>query len=110
MNWIAEYDLVAVGRNQNIQNSTIRQVRDYLQIACALVDAYQAPAISSFSNAHQIAAKMLACLHEPNILRTCLDNKTLRWWNHDALDIIDFPILIIDQIRLIIFGTHPSYI
>jgi hypothetical protein len=53
---------------------------------------------------------MLACLHEPNILRTCLDNKTLRWWNHDALDIIDFPILIIDQIRLIIFGTHPSYI
>jgi hypothetical protein len=90
--------------NQTIQHSTIRQVRDYLQIACALVNAYRAPAISSFSNDDQIAVKMLACLHEPNLLRTRLNNETLRWSTHDASDLIGFPILTIDQIRLITVG------
>lgn len=90
--------------NQTIQNSTIPQVREYLQIACALVNAYRAPAISSFSNDNQIAAKMLTCLHEPNLLRTRLDNETLRWSNHVASDLIDFPVLTIDQIRLITVG------
>jgi hypothetical protein len=90
--------------NQTIQNSTIPQVRDYLQIACALVNVYRAPAISSFSNDDQIAVKMLACLHETNLLRTRLNNETLRWSNHDAFDLIGFPILTIDHIRLITVG------
>ena len=36
--------------NQTIQNSTIPHVRDYLKIACALLNAYHAPVMSSFSN------------------------------------------------------------
>ncbi|CAF3658792.1 unnamed protein product [Rotaria sp. Silwood1] len=87
--------------NQTIQNSTIPQVRDYLQIACALINAYRAAAISSFSNDDRIAAKMLACFHEPNLLRIRLNNETLRWINNDASNIVNFPILTIDQIRLI---------
>ncbi len=46
--------------NQTIQNSTIPQVSDYLQIAYALVNAYRAPAISSFSNDNHIAAHILS--------------------------------------------------
>lgn len=91
--------------NQTIQNSTMPQIRDYLQIACALINAYRAPAISSFSNDDQIAAKMLACLHKPNLLRTRLNNETFRWSNNDASDLAGFPILTIDQIRLITVGT-----
>jgi len=90
--------------NQTIQNSTIPQVREYLQIACALINAYRAPAIPSFSNDDQSAAKMLACLHEPNLLRTRLNNEVLHWSNHDASDLVHFPILTIDQIRLITVG------
>ncbi|CAF2730047.1 unnamed protein product [Rotaria sp. Silwood2] len=90
--------------SQTIQNSTIPQVRDYLQIACALINAYRAAAISSFSNDDQIAAEMLACLHEPNLLRTRLNNEILHWTTNDASNIINFPILTIDQIRVITVG------
>ncbi|CAF4392192.1 unnamed protein product [Rotaria sp. Silwood2] len=87
--------------DQTIQNTTIPQIRDYLQIACALVNAYRASAISSFSNYDQIASKLLAHLHEPNSLRTRLNNEVLRWSKDDASNIVGFPILTIDQIRLI---------
>ncbi|CAF2578603.1 unnamed protein product [Rotaria sp. Silwood2] len=80
------------------------RVRDYVQIACAPVNTYRAPAISSFSNDDQIAAKMLACLHEPNLLRTRLNNEILHWSNNDASDLAHFPILTLDQIRLITVG------
>ncbi|CAF1464569.1 unnamed protein product [Rotaria sordida] len=90
--------------NQTIQNTTIPQIRDYLQIACALINAYRAPAISSFSNDDQIATKMLAHLHEPNLLRTRLNNEVLRWSKNDASNLVGFPILTIDQIRLITVG------
>jgi hypothetical protein len=92
--------------NQTIQNSTIPQVRDYLQIACALVNAYRQPAISSSSNDDQITTKMLQCLDKPNLLRARLNNETLRWSNHDASDLINFPILTIDEIRLITVGMY----
>ncbi len=92
--------------NQTIQNSTIPQVRDYLQIACALVNAYRQPAISSSSNDDQITTKMLTCLNKPNLLRARLNNETLRWSNHDASYLINFPILTIDQIRLITVGMY----
>ena len=90
--------------NQTIQNSTIPQVRDYLQIACALVNAYRGPAISSFSDVDRIATKMLASLHEPNLLRTRLNNEIFCWSNSNASDLVDFPALTIDQIRLITVG------
>ena len=90
--------------NQTIQNSTIPQVRDYLHIACALINAYHAAAISSFENDDQIATNMLACLHEPNLLRIRLNNEILHWTNNDASNIVDFPILTIDQIRLMTVG------
>ena len=91
--------------NQTIQNTTIRQIRDYLQIACALINAYRTPAISSFSNHGQIATKMLAYLHVPNLLRTRLNNEVLHLSNNDVSNLVDFPILTIDQIRLITVGT-----
>ena len=91
--------------NHTIQNTTIPQIRDYLQIACALINAYRAPAISSFSNHDQIATKMLAYLHVPNLLRTRLNNEVLHWSNNDVSNLVDFPILTIDQIRLITVGT-----
>ena len=91
--------------NQTIQNSTIPQVRDYLRIACALINAYHAAAISSFENDDQIATNMLPCLHEPNLLRIRLNNEILHWTNNDASNIVDFPILTIDQIRLTTVGT-----
>ena len=90
--------------NQTIQNSTIPQLRDYLQIACALVNAYRVPVISSFSNGDQTAAKMLACLHEPNLLRLRLSNEILHWSNYDASDLIDFPVLTVNELRLITVG------
>ena len=90
--------------NQTIQNSTIPQIRDYLQIACALVNAYRAPAISSLSNDDQTVTKMLSCLHEPNLLRTRLNNEIIRWSNINASDLVDFPILTLDQIGLITVG------
>ncbi|CAF1295156.1 unnamed protein product [Rotaria sordida] len=74
-------------------------MRDYLQIVCALINAYRAPAISSFSNDDRIAAKMLAYLHEPNLLRTCLNDEVLYWSNNDASKLVGFPMLTIDQIR-----------
>ena len=90
--------------NQTIQNSTIPQIRDYLQIACALVNAYRQPAISSSFQDPLIAERMIACLHKPNMLRTRLDNEILRWFDNDASALVDFPILDIDQIRLITVG------
>lgn len=90
--------------NQTIQNSTIPQIRDYLQIACALVNAYRQPAISSSFHDPLIAERMTACLHKPNMLRTWLDNEILRWFDNDASALVDFPILDIDQIRLITVG------
>ena len=90
--------------NQTIQNSTIPQIRDYLQIACALVNAYRAPTIPSLSNDDQTVAKMLSCLHEPTLLRTRLNNEIIRWSNINASDLVDFPILTLDQIRLITVG------
>ncbi|CAF3025401.1 unnamed protein product, partial [Rotaria sp. Silwood2] len=91
--------------NQTIQNSTIPQVRDYLQIACALVNAYRAPVISSSSNDDRIAVQMLTCLHEPNLLRLRLNNEILHWSNNDSSDLVGFPILTLDQIRLITVGV-----
>ena len=92
--------------NQTIQNTTIPQILDYLQIACALINAYRAPAISSFSNYDQIATKMLAYLHVPNLLGTRLNNEVLHWSNNDVSNLVDFPILTIVQIRLITVSTQ----
>ena len=47
---------------------------------------------------------MLSCLHEPNLLRTRLNNEIIRWSNINASDPVDFPILTLDQIRLITVG------
>ncbi|CAF1156958.1 unnamed protein product [Rotaria sp. Silwood1] len=74
------------------------------EIACALINAYRAAAISSFSNDDQIAAKMLACLHESNLLRTRLNNEILHWTTNDASNIINFLVFTIDQILVIIVG------
>ena len=63
--------------NQTLQNTTTPQIRDYLQIACALINAYRAPAISSFSNHDEITTTMLGYLHVPNLLRTRLHNEVL---------------------------------
>jgi len=92
--------------NQTIQNSTIPQIRDYLQIACALVNVYRAPTISSSPQDQFIADRMIACLHQPNLLRTRLDNHIHRWLNNDSSALADFPILTIDQIRLITVGKQ----
>ena len=92
-------------QNQTIQNTTILQIRDYLQIPCALINAYRAPAISSLSNHDQIAIKMLEYLHVPNLLRTRLNNEVLHWSNNDVSNLVGFPILTIDQIRSITVGT-----
>ena len=89
--------------NQTIQNSTIPQIRDYLQIACALVNAYRAPAISSSQN-NSIADTMLAHLHQSNLLRTRLTNEHLLWANSESSTLINFPILTLDQTRLITVG------
>ena len=80
-------------------------MHDYLQIACALINAYRAPAISSFSNHDEIVTNMLVYLYLPNVLLTRLNNEVLHWSNNDASNLIDFPILTIDQIRLITVGT-----
>lgn len=90
--------------NQTIQNSTIPQIGDYLRIACALVNAYRAPAISASSQDRLIADRMLACLHQPNLLRTRLNQGYFRWSNNESSALIDFPILTIDEIRLITVG------
>ena len=90
--------------NQIIRNTTIPQIRDYLQIACALINTYHAPAISSFSNHDQIATKMLAYLYVPNLFRTRLNNEVFHWSNNDVSNLVGFPILTIDQIRLITVG------
>ena len=79
-------------------------MREYLQIACALINAYRAPMISPSSNDDQIVSKMLASFHEANLLRARLNNETLRWPNGDA-DLVDFPMLRIDQVRLITVGA-----
>ena len=92
--------------NQTIQNSTIPQVRDYLQIACALINAYHAPTIPSSSHDDLIADSMLASLQEPNLLRRRLINETLLWTNSDASNIPDFPILTLEEIRLMTMGTY----
>lgn len=92
--------------NQTIQNSTIPQVRDYLQIACALINAYHAPVTSSSTHDDFIATNMLASLHEPNLLRQRLNNEALHWINSDASNILDFPILTLDEIRLMTMGTY----
>ena len=91
--------------NQIIQNTTISQIRDYLQIACILINAYRASAISSFSNHDQIAIKMLEYLHVPNLLRTRLNNEVLHWSNNDVSNLVGFPILTIGQIRSITVST-----
>ena len=73
--------------NQTIENSTIPHVLDDLQIACALINAYHTPAISSSSHDNLITDSMLASLHEPNLLRQSLINETLLWTNSDASNI-----------------------
>ena len=60
--------------------------------------------LSIFSNANQTAAKMLACLHEPNLLRLRLSNEIPHWSDYDALDLIDFSVLTVNQLRLITVG------
>ena len=91
--------------NQTIQNTTILQIRDYLQIACALMNAYRARAISSFSNYDQIATKMLPYPHVPNLRRTPLSNEVVYWSNNDVSNLVGFPILTVDQSRLITVRT-----
>ncbi|CAF1257807.1 unnamed protein product [Rotaria sordida] len=91
--------------NQTIQNSTIPQVRDYLRIACALVNAYRSPAISSFMNDDIIVTKMLENLHEPNLLRVRINDEILRWVDGDASQLVNFPVLSMDQIRTITVGV-----
>ncbi len=95
--------------NQTIQNSTIPQIREYLQIACSLVNAFRSPCVSPSSNDDVIATKMLASLHKPNLLRIRLDNETLRWSNAEASSILNFPILTIDEVWLITVGMYKSY-
>ena len=65
------------------------------------MNAYRAPAIASFSNHDEIATKTLAYLHVPNLLCIRLNNEVLYWSNNNASNLIGFPILTIDQIRLI---------
>ena len=47
---------------------------------------------------------MLACLHESNLLRLRLSNEILHWSNCDASDLIDFPVLTVNELRLITVG------
>ena len=47
---------------------------------------------------------MLANLHQPNLLRMRLNNESLRWTSFDASQLIDFPILTMDQLRSMTVG------
>ena len=96
--------------NQTVQNTRIPQIRDYLQVACALINASRAPVIFSFSNHDQITTHISAYVHIPNLLRTRLNNEVLHWSNNDVSNLVDLPILTTDQIRLIAVGTYWYYI
>ncbi len=57
----------------------------------------RSPAICSFLHDALIADNMLACPHEPNLLRTRFNNEFLRWTNSEASGPVNFKILHIDQ-------------
>ena len=95
--------------SQTIQNSSIPSVGDYLNIVCALINAYHNTRVIDPSAERERSAQMFLLLNKGNRLKRRLDNMALgankpRWKKCDSRMVI-FPACSEQDVRNICFGT-----
>ena len=95
--------------SQTIQNSSIPSVRDYLNIVCALINAYHNTRVIDPSAERERAAQMFLLLNNGNRLKQYLNNLALgrnkpRWKKYDFRMVI-FPACSEQYVWNLCFGT-----
>lgn len=100
----------------------VSNCRDYLRIACALLNKYF-PSIHMQGASVQLAQEMKRLAQHENVVRARVENERLhlqripndRWINLDELALAEFPILTLQYLRDLTIGVYqlklaPSYI
>ncbi|CAF1540494.1 unnamed protein product [Didymodactylos carnosus] len=90
--------------SKTLQNSTMSQVRDYLRIACALINAYGSPMVTPSPYTDKIAKFMLTSLKQENRIRLRVYNNPYNWKDINASNFVSFPVLTLDEIRCLTLG------
>ena len=100
-------------------NALVPRLGQFLRIACALINRYH-PTINPQTDTPERAEQMLARAQQPNMVQQRVENEGLfrrhGHWNTVAdQDIPDFPVLDLDYLRDLTFGTFqiamaPSYV
>ncbi|CAF1217669.1 unnamed protein product [Didymodactylos carnosus] len=81
------------------------QVRDYLRIVCALINAYGSPMVTPSPYTDKIAKFMLTSLKQENRIRLRVDNNQYNWKDINASNLVSFPVLTLDEIRSLTLGS-----
>ena len=90
-----------------IQNTSLPFLSDYVDITCALINAYQCPAVKNIENGKEIAIKMRQMWKSENPLQQRLARHTseasLHWTKQNAVH-CNFPSLSEENVHHLTFG------
>jgi hypothetical protein len=92
--------------SQTIQNSSLRFISDYLDITCALINAYGSRCIKDIHSGAEMAAHMLEKCQKTNPVQVRLVEmikEKMEWKIYDA-QLLFFPELTEDDLRNLCFG------
>lgn len=97
---------------QTIQNSSLRFLSNYLDITCALINAYTPRCVKDIHAGAEIAAQMLEMCRKQNhdrIRLTAMLGEKLQWSKYNA-EILLFPKLTEEQVRNLCYGKRNLFI
>ncbi|CAF0967090.1 unnamed protein product [Didymodactylos carnosus] len=89
-------------------NSSIKDLKIYLSIACALINCYKPEVLKSKPGDIESSKEMLELVNKPNLVEQLLNESNLsrfsNWTTVNATEFLEFPILTESQIRKLTFG------
>lgn len=98
--------------NGVIENSYLPHLGKYVEICCALINAFSPPLPRSKDEDEEMAETMLALVHQSNALQDALEDgritsarKRSQWVLCDGNEMADFPYLSLMDLRLLTFGV-----
>jgi hypothetical protein len=98
--------------SQTIQNSSLRFISNYLDITCALINAYGSRCVKDIHSGAELATRMLEKYQKTNPVQVHLAEiikEKMEWKKYDAQQLV-FLKLIEDDVRNLCFGKNPYFL
>ncbi|CAF1216070.1 unnamed protein product [Didymodactylos carnosus] len=97
--------------SQTFQSSSIKDLKNYLSIACALINCHKSEVLKSKPEDIESSKEMLELVNKPNLVQLLLNESNLlfsNWTTLNATEFLEFLILAENQTRKLTFGPIGS--